>query len=66
MKLHISSVTLCHLFPFKPFIPTDWHQQEPLDCSEFAEPNYLFIQHIYIAAYLAIMLQASYHIAEGN
>ena len=26
----------------------------------------LLIQHIYIAAYLPIMLQASYHIAEGN
>ena len=66
MKLHISSVPLCHLFPFNSFILTDSHQEEPLGYSVFAEPNYLFIQHIYVAAHLAIMLQASYHIAEDN
>ena len=60
------SVTLCHLFPFNPFIPTDWHQQEPLGCSEFSEPIYLFKQYVYIVAYLRILLQASWHIPEGN
>ena len=60
------SVPLCHLFPFNSFILTDSYQEEPLGYSVFAEPNYLFIQHIYIAAYLAIMFLASYHIAEGN
>ena len=39
MKLHISSVTLYHLFPFNPLIPTYWHQEEPLDYSVFAETN---------------------------
>ena len=54
------------LFPFNPFIPTDWHQQEPLCWSEFAEPNYLFKWYVYIVAYLGIMLQASWYIPEGN
>ena len=57
---------MCHLFQFNPLIPTDWHQEEPLGYSVFVEPNYLFTQHIFLAAYLAIMLQASRHIAEGK
>ena len=47
-------------------IPTDWHQQKPLDCSEFAEPNYLLKRSAYIVAYLGFMLQASWHILECN
>ena len=66
IKLHISSARLCDLFPFKPLIPTYWHQEEPFGCSVFAEPNWLFKQHIYIFSYLTIMLQVSWHIAEGN
>ena len=66
MELHISSVTLCHLFPFNPFIPTDWHQQEPSGCCKFVKPNYLFKRYIYIVAYLGIMLQASSNIPEGD
>ena len=66
IKLHISSVTPCDIFLFIPSIPTYWHQEEPLGCSEFAEPSYLFKQHVNIVAELAIMLQASWHIPEGN
>ena len=66
IKLHISSVTLCDLFSFNPLIPAYWHQEEPLGCSEFGEPNYVFKRYVYIVPYLAIMLQASWHIAEGN
>ena len=66
IKLHISSVTLCDLFSFIPFIPTYWRQHKPLSCSEFAEPNYLFKRYVYIVAYIGIMLQASWHIPEGN
>ena len=66
MKFHISSVTLSDLFQFHLFIQTDWHQEEPLGYSVFPETNYLLTQHIYLAAYLAIMLQASWHIAEGK
>ena len=47
-------------------MPTDWYQQKPLGCSEFAELNYLFKRSVYIVAYLRIMLQASWHILEGN
>ena len=47
IKLNIFSATLCHLFPFHPLIPTDWHQEEPLNYSVFGEPNQLFTQHIY-------------------
>ena len=50
------SVTLCHLFPLNPFIQTDWHQQETLGCSEFAEPIYLLKQYVYIVAYFQIIL----------
>ena len=63
---YISSVNPCDLFLFIPLIPTYWHQEEPLGCSEFAEPSYLFKQHVNIVAELAIMLQASWHIPEGN
>ena len=66
IKLHISSVTVWHLFQFYPVIPTDWRQEKPLGYSAFAEPNYLFTQHIYLPAYLAIILQVSCHIAEGK
>ena len=66
MKLHIYSVTLCHLFQFKPLIPNDWHREEPLGYSVFTEPKYLFTQHIYLVAYLAIMLEASWRIADGK
>ena len=69
----MSSVTLCDLFPFSRLIPTHWHQEEPLGfqeeplgCSVFAETNQLFKRDVYITAYLATMLQASWHIAEGN
>ena len=65
-RLHVSSGTLCDLFSFIPFIPTDCHQQTPLGCSKFAEPSYLFKQDVYIVASLEIMLQASWHIPEGN
>ena len=66
IKLHISSVSPCDLFWFIPSIPTYWHQEEPLGCSEFTEPIYLFKRNAYIVAYLAIMLLASRHKAEGN
>ena len=33
-------VTLCDLSSFKPLIlPMYWHQDEPLGCSVFADPN---------------------------
>ena len=38
----------------------------PLCCSKFGEPNYVFKRYVYIVAYLGIMLQASWHISEGN
>ena len=49
-----------------PFIPTDWHQQDTLGCCQFEEPHYLLKWYVYIVAYLGIMLQASWHIPEGN
>ena len=58
--------TLCNLFQFNPLIPTDWHQEKPFAYSVFAESNYLFTQHIYLAAYLAVMLQAPWHIPDGK
>ena len=66
IKLHIAAVILHHLFSLNPLIPTYCHQEEPLGPSVFPEPKILFTQHIYIPAHLAIMLQASWHIAEGN
>ena len=60
------SVTLCVFFSFIPLIPTYWHQEEPLGCSEIAEPSYLFKRYVYIVAYLGIMLHTSWHIPEGN
>ena len=57
---------LSNLLSFIPFILTDWHLQKPLGCSEFAEPNCLFKRYVYIVAYLGIILQASWHIPEGN
>ena len=57
---------LCDLFSFIPLIATYWHQEEPLGCSEFAEPNYSFKQYIYIVAYFGIMLEVYWHVAEGN
>ena len=66
IKFHLSSVTLCDLSLFNPLIPTYWHQEETLCCSEFREPNYVFKSYIYNVAYLGIMLQASWHIPEGN
>ena len=54
------------MFSLNPLIPTYCHQEEPLGPSVFPEPKILFTQHIYIPAHLAIMLQASWHIAEGN
>ena len=66
MKLHICSVTLWYLFQFYSLIPTDWHQEKLLGYSQFGEPNYLFTQHIYLAAYFAIILQVSCHTAEGK
>ena len=63
---YISSVNPCDLFLFIPLIPTYWHQEEPLGCSEFAEPSYLFKRYVYIVAYLGIMLHTSWHIPEGN
>ena len=65
-QVHISSVTLSHLLPFNPFMPADCRQQKLLGCSEFAEPNYLLTLHIYLSAYLGIMLPAPWHIPEGN
>ena len=59
ITLHISFVTLCDLFSFIPSIPTYWQQEKPLGCNEFVGTNYLFKQHVYIVADLAIMLQAS-------
>ena len=66
IKLHLAAVALRHPFSLNPLIPTHCHQEEPLGHSVFAELKILFTQHIYIAAHLAIMLQASWHIAEGN
>ena len=66
IKLHIAAVILHHLFSLNLLIPTYCDQEEPLGPSVFAEPKILFLQHIYIAPHLAIMLQASWHIAEGN
>ena len=62
----VQNLYQCHLFPFNLFILTDWQQQETLGCSEFAESIYLLKQYFYIVAYLRIMLQAFWHIAEGN
>ena len=56
---------MCHLFQFNPLISNDWHQEELLGYSVFPEPNYVFTQHIYLAAYLAVMLQASWHLPDG-
>ena len=39
---------------------------ETLGDSVFTEPNYLSTQHIYLAAYLVIMLQGSCNIAEDK
>ena len=47
-------------------MPTDWHQEKPFGYNVVAQPNYLLTQHIYFAAYLAIMLQASWHIADAT
>ena len=66
IKLHIAAVILHHPFSLNPLIPTYYHPEEPLGRSVFAEPKILFTWHIYMAAHLAIMLQASWHIAEAN
>ena len=66
IKFHISSVTLCDLSLFNLLIPTYWHQEEPSRPSEFGQSNYVFKRYVYIVAYLGIMLQASWHIPEGN
>ena len=66
IKFHISSVTLCDLSLFNILIPTYWHQEEPSRPSEFGQSNYVFKRYVYIVAYLGIMLQASWHIPEGN
>ena len=66
MKLHVSSVTPDDLFSFIPSIPTYWHQEETWGCTEFSEPNYLLKWHVFILAYPAITLQASWHIADDN
>ena len=66
IKLHIAAVILHHPFSLNPLIPTYCHPEEPLGLSVSPEPKILFTWHIYIAAQLAIMLQASWHIAEGN
>ena len=63
---YISSTTLCNIVSFISLIPTDWHQQKPLCCSEFPEANYLFKRYVYIVAYLGIILHDSWHILEGN
>ena len=63
---YIYPVTLCHLFPLNLLISNDWHREKPLGYSVFAEPNYLFTQHIYLVACLATMLQVSWDIAEGK
>ena len=65
IKLHIDAVILHHLFSLNPLIPTYCHQGEPLGPSVFAVPNYIFTQHVYLAAYLAIMLQTSWHLPDG-
>ena len=54
------------LNPLIPTIPTYCQQEEPLGQSVSPELKISFTRHIYIAAHLAIMLQASWHIAEGN
>ena len=46
IKLHIAAVILHHLFSLNPLISTYCHQEQPLDPSVFAEPNYLFTQHL--------------------
>ena len=56
---------MCHLFQFNPLISNDWHQEELLGYSVLPEPNYVFTQHIYLEAYLAVMLQASWHLPDG-
>ena len=66
IKLHIAPVILHNLFSLNPLIPTYCYQEEPLGHSVSPEPKMLFTRHIYIAARLSIMLQASWHIAEGN
>ena len=66
IKLHISAVILQHSFSLNTLIPTYCHPEEPLGHSVFPEQKILFTQHIYIVAHLAIVLQASWHIAEIN
>ena len=43
-----------------------WHQKEPLACGEFKWFNEKLIQLLWETVYLAIMLQAFLHIAEGK
>ena len=52
------------MFSLSPLIATYWHQKELSGCSVYAEANKLFKQQI--STYLAIMLQVSWHIIEGN
>ena len=66
VKFYISSVRLCSLVSFSRLIPTYWHEEEPSGCSVYAQPRELFKQYIYSSTYLTIMLQASWHISEGN
>ena len=68
-KLYQTTYIFCNSLSSLLFIisiPTYWHQDESLRCSELAETYYLFKQHIYIAANLAITLQAFSHIADDN
>ena len=39
---------------------------DPLGYSVSAEPNYLFAQHVYLAAYFPMMLQAPWYIADNK
>ena len=66
INLHISSVTYCDFLSFIRSISTYWPQEKALGCNVFAEDNYIFKQHMYIAAYVAIILQASWHISKCN
>ena len=66
IKFHIAPIILYHPFSLNTVIPTYCHPEETLGHSVFPEQKILFTPHIYIAPHLAIMLQASWHIAEGN
>ena len=63
---YISSATPCDISSAIPLIPIYSHQEEPLGCKEFPEPNDWLKRYVSIVAYFGIMSEVSWHIPKCN